>query len=227
MTKSLNLIIIDDHPLIRAGIRQLLSIYPDMNIVAEGSNGEEAIELVNTNPCDILLLDINMPVLNGIEATKKIRITHPNLKIIMFTVENDFYTLQEAISLDVNGYLLKESAGDTLIDAINHVHSEGHFIDQLLTKHIFSIMKTDKTTITNTTPSSTPFSHLTSREKDILYYISRGLTNKQIAAKLYLSEKTIRNTITSLFKKINVKDRVQATIYALNHHLDIEPKEGK
>ena len=218
MTQKIKIIIVDDHPLIKEGRKQILSFYPDIEIVSEGSNGSEAISIVSETSCDILLLDINMPVMSGLDALKIIRQTNPYLKVLLLTVENDFGTLREAIDLKVNGYILKESAGSTLTDAIRHVYSGGNYIDQTLTKHVFNIINEPSVAKESTSKPEMPdpFSLLTEREKEILSYISKGCSNKEIASKLFLSEKTIRNTITSIFKKINVKDRVQAAIYVLN-----------
>ena len=159
-----------------------------------------------------------MPVMSGLDALKIIRQTNPYLKVLLLTVENDFGTLREAIDLKVNGYILKESAGSTLTDAIRHVYSGGNYIDQTLTKHVFNIINEPSVAKESTSKPEMPdpSSLLTEREKEILSYISKGCSNKEIASKLFLSEKTIRNTITSIFKKINVKDRVQAAIYVLN-----------
>ncbi len=218
MPQKIKIIIVDDHPLIKEGLKQILSFYPDIEIVSEGSNGSEAISIVSETSCDILLLDINMPVMSGLDALKIIRQTNPYLKVLLLTVENDFGTLREAIDLKVNGYILKESAGSTLTDAIRHVYSGGNYIDQTLTKHVFNIINEPSVAKESTSKPEMPdpFSLLTEREKEILSYISKGCSNKEIASKLFLSEKTIRNTITSIFKKINVKDRVQAAIYVLN-----------
>ena len=218
MTQKIKIIIVDDHPLIKEGLKQILSFYPDIEIVSEGSNVSEAISIVSETSCDILLLDINMPVMSGLDALKIIRQTNPYLKVLLLTVENDFGTLREAIDLKVNGYILKESAGSTLTDAIRHVYSGGNYIDQTLTKHVFNIINEPSVAKESTSKPEMPdpFSLLTEREKEILSYISKGCSNKEIASKLFLSEKTIRNTITSIFKKINVKDRVQAAIYVLN-----------
>lgn len=222
MSQSIEMLIVDDHSLIREGIKQILSIYPEIKIVGEASNGLEAVEFIKTHTCQFILLDINMPVMNGIEAVKNIRFTHPDLKILLLTVENDFHTLKEAINLQVDGYILKESAGTTLINAIRHISSGGNFIDQTLTKYVFHIVQ--NTSCLQSPPEQnlddTPFGHLSEREKEILLYMSKGMTNKQIGSKLFLSEKTIRNCVTGLFKKLEVKDRVQATVYALNHNID-------
>ena len=203
MTQKIKIIIVDDHPLIKEGLKQILSFYPDIEIVSEGSNGSEAISIVSETSCDILLLDINMPVMSGLDALKIIRQTNPYLKVLLLTVENDFGTLREAIDLKVNGYILKESAGSTLTDAIRHVYSGGNYIDQTLTKHVFNIINEPSVAKESTSKPEMPdpFSLLTEREKEILSYISKGCSNKEIASKLFLSEKTIRNTITSIFKK--------------------------
>ena len=103
MTQKIKIIIVDDHPLIKEGLKQILSFYPDIEIVSEGSNGSEAISIVSETCCDILLLDINMPVMSGLDALKIIRQTNPYLKVLLLTVENDFGTLREAIDLKVNG----------------------------------------------------------------------------------------------------------------------------
>lgn len=226
MTQTIQIIIVDDHPLIREGVKQILSFYPHIHIIAEGSNGHEAIELVNLKKCDLLLLDINMPKLSGIDAVRHIRTQHPTLKILLLTVENDFHTLKEAIDLQVDGYILKDSAGTTLLSAIEHIYTGGNFIDQALTKHVFHIVQDTETEPLSSSPAEDPFDLLSDREKEVLFYISKGYSNKEIASKLYLSDKTIRNCITNIFKKINVKDRVQATIFALNHNIENHPKIG-
>lgn len=220
MTTPIQLIIVDDHPLIREGIKQILSFHPDIHIVGEGANGEDALRLVDSTSCDLLLLDINMPCLNGIDVVRRLKSSHASPKILLLTVENDFNTLKEAIELQVDGYILKESAGTTLVDAINHIQAGGHFIDQSLTKYVFHIVQEIPPEPPEDTWDENPFSLLSPREKEVLFYISQGLSNKQIASKLFLSEKTIRNCITLLFKKIEVKDRVQATLLALSHDFE-------
>lgn len=222
MSQPIRIIIVDDHPLIKEGVKQIISFYDDLIVVGEGNNGMEALELVSKLPCDLLLLDINMPKLNGIEVLKKLKVSHPQLKILLLTVENDLHTLKEAIAHKVDGYILKESAGSTLINAIRHIHSGEHFIDQPLTKHIFQLVeKVPDSAAPVKDVASEAITSLSPREKEILFYISKGYTSKQIGSKLFLSEKTIRNCTTKLFKKINVTDRVQATIFALKHNIEI------
>lgn len=220
MSEIIKLIIVDDHPLIREGIKQILSFYPTLHIVGEGANGEDALALVKSTPCDLLLLDINMPSMSGIEVVRQLKQSSLSPKILLLTVENDFNTFKEAVDLQVDGYILKDSAGTTLLNAITHIYKGGSFIDQSLTKHVFHLVQDTSVEQDDTSPCHTPFEHLTTREQEVLFYISKGCSNKEIAHKLFLSEKTIRNCITLLFKKIGVKDRVQATIFALNHHIE-------
>lgn len=230
MGNSIKIIIVDDHPLIREGIKQILSFSEDVSIVGEGCNGQEALSLVKQVPCDLLLLDINMPVLDGIGALRALKETHPTLKVLLLSVASDLSTFKEALALQVNGYILKDSAGTTLIDAIKHIHTGNVFIDQSLNKHVFHLVQesssngsiaSEPSPTPDTSPLLTPYTlsinELSDRQKAILYLISRGLSNKEIASQLFLSEKTIRNNITLLFKKINVKDRVQATQFVLNY----------
>lgn len=220
MEDKIKIVIVDDHPLIKEGLKQILSLNQDMEVIAEGSDGSDAITLVNEKSFDILLIDINMPFMSGIEAVTQIRKSNQNIKILMLTVENDFQTLKEAIDLQVNGYILKESAGSTLVDAIRHVYQGENFLDQSLTKYIFNIIQGNSISGKETTePSNVDFGELSKRELEILKYISKGMSNKEIAAQLYLSDKTVRNSLTTIFKKINVKDRVQAAILAINNNL--------
>lgn len=221
MTQPIQIIIVDDHPLIKEGIKQILSLYETIHIVGEGSNGQEALDLVASKPCDILLLDINMPVLNGLEVVQQLKVTHPHIPILLLTVQNDYPTLKKAITLNINGYILKESAGSTLINAIKTIYDGNHYIDPALTKNIFKLIKHSpiNTNVSETSTSSQSIDTLSSREKEILFYISQDLTNKEIGIKLFLSEKTIRNSLTKIFKKIQVKDRIHAKAFAIEHNI--------
>lgn len=225
---TIKIAIVDDHPLIIQGLKLLFSFYPHITIVGEAGNGEEALTLMEQVDCDILLLDINMPVLTGIETVKRLKPLHPDLKIILLTVENDLTTLKEAIDLHVDGYILKGTAETTLISAIDHVFNGQHYIDQPLMKHVFNIVQGAVPE-----PSETElvlpelFSELSSRDLQILYYLSEGFSNKEIGEKIFLSEKTVRNRLTTIFKLLNVKDRMQATLLALEHDIEKLMKQIK
>lgn len=211
---KIKLIIVDDHDLIREGLNRILSFEDDLVILGEGKNGKEGLELIKILTPDIVLLDINMPEMNGIETLKKIKEYSKDIKVVMLTVENDRRTINEAIDIGADAYVLKESAGSEITNAIRLVHSGEKYIDKALVKIIFSDIKN------NFNKEKSILDSLTDRELNILFEISTGLRNKEIAEKLFLSEKTIKNYVTNVFRKISVEDRVQATIFAINNNIE-------
>ena len=211
---KIKLMIIDDHDLIREGLNRILSFEDDLVILGEGKNGKEGLELVKELIPDIVLLDINMPIMDGIETLKKIKEYSKDIKVVMLTVENDRRSINEAIDIGADAYVLKESAGSEITNAIRLVYSGEKYIDKALVKIIFSDIKSNFNKEKNILDS------LTDRELNILFEISSGLRNKEIAEKLFLSEKTIKNYVTNVFRKICVEDRVQATIFAINNNIE-------
>ena len=211
---EIKLIIVDDHDLIREGLNRILSFEDDLVILGEGKNGMEALDLIKALTPDIVLLDINMPVMDGIETLKKIKEYSKDTKVVMLTVENDRRTINEAIDIGADAYVLKESAGSEITNAIRLVYNGEKYIDKALVKVIFSNIKN------NFNREKNILDTLTDRELNILFEISTGLRNKEIAEKLFLSEKTIKNYVTNVFRKICVEDRVQATIFAINNNIE-------
>lgn len=210
-------IVVDDHALIREGLNRIISFEEDLIICGQFRNGEELINnMKNYNP-DVILLDINMPGKNGIETLKTLKILYPDIKVVMLTVENDKKTIMESIDIGADAYILKESAGSEIVNAIRNVYLGEKYIDKSLIKAMFLDIKSDVACKNKEIES---LKLLTNRELNILYEISKGLKNKEIAEKLFLSEKTVKNYITSIFKKIEVEDRVQATIYAIRNNIE-------
>lgn len=207
-------LIADDHDLIRQGLKTLIGFEEDLKVVAEAENGLKALELFNQNKPDILLLDVNMPVVNGIEVLKRVRNGATSVKIIMLTVENDRKTIHDAINTGADGYILKDSAGTEIINAIRTVQSGEKYIDRALVSILFSDIKSSMNR------EKSVLDELSKREMDVLLKISKGFSNKEIAEQLFLSEKTVKNYATSLFMKINAHDRVQATIIALQNNIE-------
>lgn len=211
--KVIRVSIADDHDIIRQGLKRIISFQEDLSIVSEAENGEIALSMLKLYETDVLLLDFNMPLLNGIEVLKIIKQQENNIKVIMLTVENDRKTLHEAIDIGADGYLLKDSAGTEIVNAIKTVFNGEKYIDKSLVSLLFSGIKSSnkiKTSILDC---------LTKREVEVLMEISKGLSNKEIGDVLYLSEKTVKNYATSLFRKISVDDRVQAAILAINNNI--------
>lgn len=211
MDRSIQIVMIDDHDLIREGLKRIVDFEPDLDVIGEGRNGKEAIELCESKHPDVILLDINMPVMDGITALKTIKMNIPQIKVIILSVENEKSKLKQAIDIGADGYILKDSAGTEITDAIRVVCNGEKYLDKSLVKYLFVNVKEE--------PEEELLTTLTEREIEILYYISQGLANREIGKQLYLSEKTIKNYATKIFRKLGVEDRVQATIYALKHNI--------
>lgn len=185
-----------------------------MEIVAEAENGEEVIKLLKQREPDVILLDCNMPIMNGIKVLEKVKGQEDKIKVIMLTVENDRKTIHTAINIGADGYMLKDSAGTEIVNAIRIVYNGEKYIDKSLVSILFSDIKIkDK-------KESSILVTLSRREIEVLINISRGLSNKEIGEQLYLSEKTVKNYATNLFRKIDVDDRVQATILAIQNNIE-------
>ncbi len=218
MSKSkINVIVVDDHDLIREGLNRIISFEDDLVIIGQYSNGEELIKNIKNNVPDVVLLDINMPLKNGLDTLRVLKKLYKDIKVVMLTVENDKNTIMEAVDIGADAYILKESAGIEVVTAIRTVYLGDKYIDKALIKVMFTDFKYGGS---STNKRNEVLNLLTDRELSILFEISRGLKNKEIADKLFLSEKTIKNYITSMFKKIGVEDRVQATIYAIRNNID-------
>lgn len=212
--KEIKISIVDDHDIIRQGLKRIISFEEDMNIVCEAENGEKALKLLNEYQFDILLLDFNMPIINGIDVLRKMKENGEKIKVIMLTVESDKKTIKEAINIGADGYMLKDSAGTEIVNAIRLVNSGEKYIDKSLVSVLFSNMKiNDKIKVSI-------LDNLSKREVEVLREISKGLSNKEIGEELFLSEKTVKNYATSIFRKINVDDRVHATILAIENRID-------
>lgn len=211
--QEIKVVVVDDHDLIRQGLKRLIDFEKDIQFVGEVDNGENAMSMINDLKPDVLLLDMKMPVMNGLDVLKKVRENKYNIKVLMLTIEDDKKTIKEAINIGADGYLLKDSAGKEVVDAIHAVYRGDKYIDKSLVSILFSDIRDESI-------EDSILDTLTNREIDVLYYLSRGMSNKEIGEKLYLSEKTVKNYMTRLFKKVNLNDRVHATIFALKNDID-------
>jgi len=214
MKEKIKVLIADDHELIRQGLERIVSFEEDLTVVFEAKDGEEVIAFLKKEVTDVLLLDINMPKMDGIEVLKRIKKEHSDIKVIMLTVESDKQTLYSAIDVGADGYILKDSAAEEIVDAIKTVYRGEKYIDKSLVSLIFKDIKNKEN------KKSSIFDTLSKREVEVLYYMSKGLSNKEIGDVLYLSEKTVKNYATNIFLKLNVHDRVQAAILALQNDIE-------
>ncbi|MBN4069394.1 MAG: DNA-binding response regulator [Alkaliphilus sp.] len=207
--EKIKILIVDDHSLVREGLKQILELENDMKIVGEAGDGEEAIVMLNQVKPDIVILDINMPRMNGIQTLRRMKDMDVTIKIIMLTFHEEEEYLRETLNLGANGYVLKDAESESLTKAIREVYIGGTSIPP-------NIMTSDfeKQTTYGRKRDEKGKIRLTKREYEVLTLIAEGISNKEIAGKLFISEKTVKNHVSSIFKKIGVSDRTQAAIYA-------------
>ncbi len=207
----IRLAITDDHALIREGLIRIISYEKDLEIVIESDSGEDLIKKLEKVTPEIILLDINMDKLDGVETLKIVKKRWPQIKIVILTVEKQKRKIKEVLKLGADGYVLKESAGGEITSAIRTVVDGGKYIDKSLMQTMFMEAMVGK--------KGSELDELSDRELNVLIMLSQGMKNKEIADNLYLSEKTVKNYVTSIFRKINVEDRVHAAIYALENNV--------
>ena len=208
----IEVVIVDDHKMIREGIRQLLEFNGKIKVVGEADNGLECLELLNNNLPDVLLLDINMPEMNGLDVLKYIRKNKINVKVIILTVHNEIEYLVNAVDMNVDGYILKDSESEILKNAIFAVCDGENYIQEELIPMLNSRM-------INRDIDKERLKSLTKREIEVLKAIAAGLLNKEIATNLGISERTVKNHISNIFKKIDVADRTQAAVFAIRNNI--------
>ncbi|HOJ79560.1 MAG TPA: response regulator transcription factor [Clostridiales bacterium] len=215
MESRISVLIADDHPLFRQGIKQILELEKDIIVVAQAANGDDAVQLAREHKPDVILMDINMPGSNGLQAIKEIKDENISSKIIVLTIHEDREYLIKTIQMGAEGYVLKDAEPQVLIDAIRNVHIGQSYIQPNMTKEL--VMEFNRLTLHNKDRNGE--NRLTAREREVLKLIAEGMINKEIATKLYISEKTVKNHVSSIFRKLNVSDRTQAAIYAIKHNI--------
>jgi two-component system, NarL family, nitrate/nitrite response regulator NarL len=212
--KQYKVVIADDHPLAREGIRSVLEFDESFFIIGEAADGHEAIELCKELQPDLLLLDINMPRLNGLEAVRKIRMGYPHIHVVMLTVSDDVKDLFTAIQFGAQGYLLKNMEPDDWIEYLHALLGNHTEVSRRIANRLFHRFR-----IGSTTDEPSPVS-LTPRECEILARVASGETNKQIAQRLVIAENTVKNHIKNLLEKLQLDNRVQLAAYAVRHGLE-------
>lgn len=215
----INVLIADDHMLLRKGIRNVLEFEPDLAVIGEAEDGEETLALVQELQPDVLLLDINMPKLNGLEVTRKLHGCEWKVKVIVLTIHDDENYIVEVIKSGAAGYLLKDVEPSMLVKAIRTVFEGETFIYPTLAKKLFGELNRMEERKLETISQRRKDERLTYREIEVMELICKGLSNQDIAKTLFLSEKTVKNHLTNIFRKISVSDRTQAVLYALKNRI--------
>lgn len=212
MSKPINVMIVDDHSIVREGIKQILELDGDIKVSAEAGNGKECVEKLDERSTDVLLLDINMPKMNGLQVLQYLKEKKSNVKVLILTIHNEIEYLLRAVDIGVDGYVLKDSDSAVLKKAIFTIEGGDKFIQPELTPMLRERLdeKSSKARIDDS---------LTKREIEVLELLAEGLFNKEIAYTLNISEKTVKNHVSNIFKKINVSDRTQAAVYAIKHNI--------
>ncbi|HCP95394.1 MAG: response regulator transcription factor [Anaerovibrio sp.] len=218
---AIRVLIADDHALLRQGLKRVLNFEDDIEVVGETEDGQETLARTLVLQPDILLLDLNMPGLNGLDVASQLQAAKCNTKIIALTIhDNDNYVL-EMLKNGASGYLLKDVEPDMLIKAIHIVYEGGAYIYPELEERIFGSLcvEDDINEKAKELWRTGRGERLTARELDVLSCIAKGFSNQDIAQALFVSEKTVKNHLTNIFRKLNVNDRTQALIYVLKHNI--------
>ncbi|WP_096626367.1 response regulator [Calothrix sp. NIES-3974] len=210
----IRLLLVDDQSLVRQGLKAMLSLEEDLEIVGTAENGEEAISLVETLQPDVILMDVRMPVMNGATATKIICDRYPQIKILVLSTYDDDKDVTDAIRAGAKGYLLKDMPSEELVNAIRAVnHGYAQLAPGLLERVINQqVPATPKREFPSQLPPG--FAELTPRELEIAKLVAVGSTNQEIADQLYISQSTVKTHINSIFNRLNIKNRAQLAIYA-------------
>lgn len=211
----LKILLVDDHEVVRLGIKALLSNYPEYEVVTEAANADEAVQKAQEYEPDVIIMDIRLPGKSGIDATREIMDELPDTKIIMLTSFAEDDLLFDAINAGAYGYILKQIGSDDLINALGTIGRGEALLDPALTQKVFKRVREASRKATDEA-----FATLSDQELRILALISEGKTNKQIAADIFLSEKTVRNYVSSILSKLNLSTRSEAAAYAVKHSVE-------
>ena len=206
MAARIRLLIVDDHPLVRRGLRQLFDAEPDCDVVDDVGGGEEAVAAALATAPDVVLMDVSMPGVDGIEATRRLLAAQPQARVVMLTSFSDHERVIEALDTGAVGYILKDAESDELLRGVRAAAAGDSPLSPRAARALLTARRGRR-----------PFDELTARELDVLRLVARGLSNKQIAWRLTISEKTVKAHMTSIFGRIGVADRTQAALWAQRH----------
>jgi len=208
MTKALRVMLVDDHEVVRQGLRALLESENDLDVVAEAGDGNQAIDTARAHEPDVVVMDVRMPDMSGVEACRGIRDLRPETQVIMLTSYSDDEALFNSIMAGAAGFVLKQIRGGDLVDAIRKVGSGQSLLDPSVTRRVLERLRKSK--YDDTDPK---LARLSPQEDRILDMVGQGLTNRQIAEKIHLSDKTVKNYVSSILSKLEVHRRSEAAAY--------------
>ena len=210
----MKVIICDDQAIVRDGLEMLLKLESDIEVVGLADDGARAVELADKKKPDLILMDLKMPVMNGVEAIRQIRASHPEIKILVLTTYDDDEWVFDAIRAGASGYLLKDTSRDEVVKAIRGTVTGKTYVDPSVAGKVLR-----QASSRQTQPITLITSKLTDREVEVLRLIAKGFNNADIATRLFLSEGTVRNHVSAILAKLGVADRTQAAVIAIQHGL--------
>ncbi len=210
----MKILLCDDQAVIRDGLELLLNLEKDFQVVGAAQDGAEAVDLAVQKQPDLILMDLKMPIMNGIEATREIRTKFPHIKILVLTTYDDDEWVFDAIRAGASGYLLKDTPRQKIVEAIRGTMDGKSFVDPAIAGKLLNQVASKQTQ-----PTSILTDKLTERELDVLRLIAKGINNSEIANQLHLSEGTVRNHVSAILEKLGVSDRTQAAVIAIQHGL--------
>jgi len=209
--QKIGILLVEDHRLVREGFANMLRQREDFDVVGEAANAEDALDLIRKHQPDVVLMDIKLPGINGIEATKQIKEEFPDVEVIMLSMYDEDQYVLESVKAGATGYVLKDISQDELYNAVNVVHKGGSLIQPYLARKVLdSIAKGEQVEKTKSSLRA-----LSDREIEVLQRVAEGHTNKAIAEILFISEKTVKAHLRSIFRKLEVGDRAHAVAYAM------------
>ena len=210
----MKILLCDDQAVIRDGLEMLLNLEKDFQVIGVAQDGAEAVDLAAQKQPDLILKDLKMPIMSGIEATREIRTKFPNIKILVLTTYDDDEWVFDAIRAGASGYLLKDTPRQKIVEAIRGTMDGKSFVDPAIAGKFLNQVASKQTQ-----PTSILTDKLTERELDVLRLIAKGINNSEIANQLHLSEGTVRNHVSAILEKLGVSDRTQAAVIAIQHGL--------
>lgn len=202
----IRVVVVDDHAVVRDGVARLLESADEIDVVGLAPDGEEAVALVDRVDPDVVLMDLSMPVVDGVEATRRIVVSHPGMRVVVLTTFADQERILDALNAGAAGYLLKDATPEELIAGVRAVVAGGAPLDPKAARVLLDSRN-----------AATPARELSPREREVLVLLGEGLANKQIARRLGITERTVKAHLTSIFQQLGVTDRTQAALWAREH----------
>lgn len=212
----MKVIIVDDQDIMRQGLNMILSRAQSIEVVGLGSNGREAVLLCDEKEVDVVLMDINMPIMNGVDATREIKEKHPHVKVLVLTTFNDDEFIFGSLKNGASGYLLKDASPDEITNGIKTVYEGGTLMNPSVATKVVQRLSDDAG---NPVVKDERIGELTERELDICHHLGEGLNNKEISEILFISEGTVKNNITRILDKLDLRDRTQLALFSVKNGL--------